>query len=301
MKRALVLGGGGVIGVAWESGLVTGLRDAGVELSACDAIVGTSAGALVGAQVARGRVPEHPDTRAKAKASSANTLAGGAVGNGGHRGSKAAAMAKMDVQAVGQIFALWGAMKESTAEQAAAIGKVVRGLDRSAEADFIAYINGGAQFDDWPTMRLWVVAVDTETGERRVFDREGAAPFSRVMAATAAVPGLFPAVEIEGRLYMDGQVHSSTNADVLVPHRPAQVMIAMPTNAATGRGIGAHAERMLEFEIDRLHEAGCEVLVKTPSAADTQRMGNNLMDAARAGEAYAVGLEAGRAWAAAWK
>lgn len=287
MKRALVLGGGGVIGVAWESGLVIGLREGGVDFSGFDAIVGTSAGAMVGARIASGRLPEHPDARASNRSASE---AG--------RSARRAIRAKMDMHAVGQIFTLWGTMTEATAEQVAAIGKIVRGLDRSAEADFIAHINDGVEVADWPEARLCVVAVDTETGERRVFERDGGAAFSRVIAATAAVPGLFPAIEIDGRLYMDGQVYSSTNADLLVPYRPVQVVIAMPTNAATAPGIGAHAERMLELEIGMLREAGCEVLVKTPSSEDTQRMGTNLMDAARAGEAFDVGLGAGRAWAA---
>ena len=52
--RALVLAGGGVAGIAWELGLVTGLRGQGVDVTAPDLIVGTSAGSTVGAQLASG-------------------------------------------------------------------------------------------------------------------------------------------------------------------------------------------------------------------------------------------------------
>src|SRR4051812_6621197 len=55
--RALVLGGGGPVGIAWESGLVAGLADQGVLLAEADLIVGTSAGSVVGAQLALGRDP----------------------------------------------------------------------------------------------------------------------------------------------------------------------------------------------------------------------------------------------------
>src|SRR3954447_1017188 len=54
MKRALVLGGGGITGIAWEIGLLKGLRDLGVNLTDADTVVGTSAGSVVGAQVAGG-------------------------------------------------------------------------------------------------------------------------------------------------------------------------------------------------------------------------------------------------------
>src|ERR1022692_859353 len=53
--RALVLGGGGAVGVGWQTGLLIGLREAGVDLAGAKAIVGTSAGALVGALLSSGR------------------------------------------------------------------------------------------------------------------------------------------------------------------------------------------------------------------------------------------------------
>ena len=56
-ERALVLGGGGVIGIAWECGLVEGLRDGGIDVRRADVVVGTSAGSVVGTWVASGRDP----------------------------------------------------------------------------------------------------------------------------------------------------------------------------------------------------------------------------------------------------
>src|SRR5215218_11175718 len=53
-RTALVLGGGGITGIAWEIGLLAGLADAGIDLSTADLVVGTSAGSVVGAQVACG-------------------------------------------------------------------------------------------------------------------------------------------------------------------------------------------------------------------------------------------------------
>jgi len=57
-QRALVLAGGGVSGIAWMLRLIDGLRRRGVDLTAADLIVGTSAGARVGAAVATGALEQ---------------------------------------------------------------------------------------------------------------------------------------------------------------------------------------------------------------------------------------------------
>ena len=51
-SRALVLGGGGPVGRAWETGLVDGFAGQGIDLGTADLIIGTSAGAVVGARLA---------------------------------------------------------------------------------------------------------------------------------------------------------------------------------------------------------------------------------------------------------
>ena len=286
MKRALVLGGGGPIGVYWESGVARGLYESGFPLDSVEMIVGTSAGAYVGAQLAKGEVPELSQPHGERSDLDL-----------GDRRRVLAERMKRDAQTIGEIFRIWSAMQLTTAEHVQAIGRLVRSLDRSGEDEWIEQTRASTPVTEWPERRLCVVAVDTESGERRVFERDDGVPLTRAIAASSAVPGLFPAVEIQGRIYMDGQVHSSTNADLLLPHCPAQLLIAMPTNAATGRGIGPHAERMLAQEVAALRAGGCDVRICTPGSADTQRMGNNLMDYARGPDAYAVGLEAGRVWA----
>src|SRR5215471_14410608 len=81
MRRGVVLGGGGIAGVAWEAGIVIGLRRAGVDLSSADVIVGTSAGAIVGAHVAFGT-----DLQALAAMALAPAGAGAAVRPGAGSG-----------------------------------------------------------------------------------------------------------------------------------------------------------------------------------------------------------------------
>jgi NTE family protein len=56
--KAVVLSGGGSVGIAWETGVVAGLAEAGIDLTSADSFVGTSAGSVVGAQLALGYAPD---------------------------------------------------------------------------------------------------------------------------------------------------------------------------------------------------------------------------------------------------
>src|ERR1700747_530374 len=57
-RRALVVGGGGVTGIAWATGMIAGLAELGIDLAAADGCIGTSAGSVVGADIACGQEPE---------------------------------------------------------------------------------------------------------------------------------------------------------------------------------------------------------------------------------------------------
>ncbi|MDD9932651.1 MAG: patatin-like phospholipase family protein [Myxococcales bacterium] len=289
MKRALVLGGGGVVGVAWETGLMLGLADAGRSLrDEVDVIVGTSAGGIVGAQLLSGllRDPRKPTAEGE---------------EGMQEAQKAAAatldFSKIDPQAMGAVFTIWRAIERTTPELAQKIGEIAAAQNRGGEDVYVERMAASSRVGDWPSTQLRICTVHTGTGLRHVFHRDSGIALGRALAATAAVPGLFPSVTIDGGLHMDGQVHSSTNADVLLEDRPEQVWIAMPSNAHNARSIGRHAQRAVDAEIEALEQAGSRVSFKTPSEADATKLGNNLMDPAAAIPAFEVGLEAGKAWA----
>jgi NTE family protein len=280
-KRALVLGGGGLVGVAWESGLCAGLLQRGVDLRDFDAFVGTSAGAITCAQLAAGQLPAGPSDPRPVGAEGANVD-----------------LSRIDMKALGKAFTKWSQIVRTTPADAREIGLVARELYRDTEADWvkgIGVVSGNPSA--WPTKPFFISAVDTESGERAVFDNLHGVEVGRAIAASAAVPGIFASVEINGRLYMDGQVHSSTHADILVTHpsakKPEQVWILMPTNSLTAPGIGGHAEREVTAEIEALKAAGCIVHFVTPTAEHAERMGKNLMDPKKVGDAYAVGVETG--------
>lgn len=284
-KRALVLGGGGMIGVAWEAGLFNGLLERGVDLRECDAFVGTSAGAIISARLAAGLPPLGPNDPRPKGAEGANIDP-----------------SRIDMKALGQAFNKWSKIDRATPEHAREIGSIARTLYRDTEADWIKGISAVAgAAPEWPAKPFFITAVDTESGERIAFDNAHGVELGRAIAASASVPGIFASVEIDGKLYMDGQVHSSTHADVLLNHprakRAAEVIIAMPTNSRTAPGIGAHAEREVAAEIEALKAAGCIVRFVTPTADHATRLGSNLMDASKMPEAFAVGVETGHALA----
>jgi NTE family protein len=275
VKSALVLGGGGLIGVAWESGVLRGMSES-VDPCAFDIYLGTSAGAIVGSQVASGRLPAwalRPQDRG------------------------AMALASVDMQTLQEIFTRWGGIELSTPDEIMPIGRIARGVAREQEAAWIARIAAAIEVTEWPEKPLLISAVDTESGERRALKRQDGVPLVRAVAASATVPGMFPTVEIDGRFYMDGQVHSSTHADLLLPFAPQRVAILAATNRFNAQGIGKHAERMLDFEIAQLRNHGCAVALMTPGAEDVAQIGGyGLMDATRTGAAHEVGLTMGRAW-----
>jgi NTE family protein len=242
-----------------------------------DIYVGTSAGAIVGSQLASGRLPVWNEPSRE-------------------RGG-AAARSPMDMQSLQEIFRRWGGMTLSTPAEILPIGRIARGVARDQEAAWVERIASTIQVTEWPDKPLLISAVDTETGERRALTRQDGVPLVRAVAASATIPGMMPPVELDGSFYMDGQVHSSTHADLLLPFAPRRVAIIAATNRFTAQGIGSHAERMLDAEIGQLRSHGCKVALKTPGAEDVAQIGGRgLMDASRMGAAQEIGLIMGRAW-----
>jgi NTE family protein len=286
VRRALVLGGGAVLGFYWESGLLRALSDAGLDFRGFEAIVGTSAGAIAAVAIASGQLPESPDeTRARRRSNGAAPDKNFPLD-----------LSEVDANLVTRIYRLWASAQCSSVEHCAAMGALALQNDRRHVAAWLADFDSRLSPFDWGAGKLRVAAVDAVSGERRVFGAEDRVALPHAIAASCALPGLCPPVEIEGGFYMDGGVHSSTNADVLVAERPAQVLIVTPTNTVTTR-IGAFAEHMLMQERAALQAVGCRVEIATATARDAARFGTDLMNYARIDDAYAAGLEAGREWA----
>lgn len=274
MRQALVLGGGGVVGVAWETGVVCGLLEQGVDLRAAEAIVGTSAGSMVGTRIAAQQDLRRPRAGVAIPAQ-----------DGGP-----------DVATLQRVFARWGQAAQVDHDLLKEIGALAAQARTVDESAWIAATGGSVGVVDWPTDSLRLVAVDVATGHLGVHDRASGAPLERAIAASCAVPGMFPPITIMGRRYMDGGVRSGTSADVLLGDEPEVVLVIAPLARGTS-SIGALAERCLDNEIAALRAAGARVVKVVPDAADLEAFGANLMDPSRAASAADAGTTRGRALA----
>jgi NTE family protein len=209
-KRALVLGGGGLAGIAWHAGILLGLSDNGVDVATVDWIVGTSAGATVAAQVASG-IPLDECFERQVDPAQQN------------REMRPTGMSVAD---------LWDTMAQlieevaDPAERRRRIGSMAVGADTVSEPVRRAVVAGRLPADDWPERRMATVAVDATTGDRRVFERGQGVGLVDAVAASSAVPGIWPPVTIGQSRYIDGGLYSLSNADLAVGYE--QVLVLAP-------------------------------------------------------------------------
>lgn len=261
---ALVLGGGGLTGVGWEAGILYGLARAGVDLFGADLVVGTSAGSVVGAQLASGLLtPQELYERQ--------------LGDpGGELPAKlgASLIAKYAV-----------AMVRSGDAKAyrRRVGALALAAETETEAARRKVLQARLVSHEWPERRFVVTAVDALTGELTAFERGSGAGLVDAVSASCAVPGVWPPVTVEGRKFIDGGVRSATNADLAAGY--ARVVILAPVTMGAGLIPSPAAQAA------RLREAGAKVLLITPSAAARKVFGRNVLDPARRDPAARAGLE----------
>ncbi len=142
----------------------------------------------------------------------------------------------------------------------------------------------------WPEAALWICAVRVDDARRVVLGRAGApeTDVATAVAASAAVPGYFQPVEIDGHRYVDGGVHSPTNADVLAEEDLDLVLVSSPMSTsrnapllARSQPVRRHFRLRLQQEVRRLRRRGIPVVVFQPSRDDQAAMGMKAMDRER--------------------
>jgi NTE family protein len=193
--RALVLGGGGVTGVAWELGVIAGLAEKGIDLGTADLIVGSSAGSVVGAQITTGTAVEELYQA---------QLAG--------PGSEVAAKMGLGVMARFALATLRGGGEQAILRR---IGDLALRTRTMPAAERKAVIASRLPRDEWPAQRLLITAIVAKTGEFTVFDRDSGVSLVDAVAASCAVPGVWPPSDVNGELYIDGGIRSPANVDIV--------------------------------------------------------------------------------------
>jgi NTE family protein len=278
--RALVLGGGGVVGIAWETGLLVGLRDGGIDVTDADLIVGTSAGSTVGSQVAAGR--------------DLDELLATQLGPSDGRMERLAA--DIDVAAALEFWGWLAAQTEFGMAELREIGqRSLAARTPSVEAR-LEMVEARLGLREWPDRALRLTAIDCETGEFVWWDRSGPATLVQAVASSSAVPVLFPPVEIAGRHYYDGGLRSPTCADLAVGYE--RVLIIAPISS-TAEAIGHVVTATIAAETAAIEDAGGRVLCIHPDAPAMEAFGPNSMDPGRRTPAAEAGRRQGLEFASA--
>jgi NTE family protein len=274
VARALVLGSGGITGIAWELGMLAGLAEHGVELRDADLIIGTSAGSVVGALIASGTELEE-------------LYASQLAPPGPYRPVRMR-MATM---------VWWGlaAVCSRGSEQLGArVGKMALAAATASEAEQRRFLEARLGAHTWPERDLLITAVDAESGQLALFGRgsqvgDTAVTLVDAVAASCSVPGVWPPVTIGGRRWIDGGVRSATNADLAAGYE--RIVVLAPITRGL-RGTGAVAQVAALRKQAQGEQA--QVALVAPDAAARHATGHNMLDLARRAPAAAAGrLQAG--------
>jgi NTE family protein len=191
-RIGLILGGGGVVGVAWELGVLAALTtDAGWNPASATVIAGTSAGSMAGALTALGR--DLPAIAARRTAGV--TLPDASAGPARPAATSAVSAELLDLMRPGTA---------TVAERARAVGRMARAAQPAMDgAAYRAFI-GSSLPAEWPAGDLRLTTVDCETGETVLLDRGSGMDLIDAVAASCAVPAYFPTVQYKGRHFTDG-------------------------------------------------------------------------------------------------
>lgn len=308
--RALVLGSGGLTGIAWEAGVLQGLAEAGCPVIGWDLVVGSSAGAFVGARLlAQGSPRPLFEAQLATDVAADEAALGAATGVllvrmiRASRRPRLARLERLGVVPLAVRAAMTNAARDGLGELAvipeaarsrrpgvppqaaiAAMGRLAHGVRTSQQVWIDHWVHALAPVGDWPEARLLITAVDIADGSRREIGRGDGVPLARAVAASTAIGGILPPISIGGRRCMDGGTGSPTNADVATGFD--EVLVVAPVDRGSLAG-----------EVGALGAAGCEVRIIRPSGPSESALGQELgrLDPARCAAAAQAGRNDGLA------
>jgi NTE family protein len=274
-KRALVLAGGGLAGIAWETGVLMGIADESPSTAKAlldvDVLVGTSAGSTVAAQLSSGLGLEALYDRQTAPTSTELNP-------------------NVAIEQITELF-LTAMMQPNTTttEKLQRIGAVALSTPTVSEQVRREVIEQRLPSHDWPEQVLRISAIDTATGELVSFDRSSGVALVDAVAASCAVPGVWPPVTIGDRRYMDGGVGSSVNLGLA--DDCDVVVVLLPQGRSTPSPFGGGAVE----EVDGLSGSAFGVFADDESLA---AFGANPLDPACRAPSALAGRAQGRRVAA---
>ncbi|MFJ9007595.1 patatin-like phospholipase family protein [Streptomyces canus] len=269
-STALVLGGGGLVGGAWMTGVLAGLCDAGVDPARADVVIGTSAGAIFGSRLLAGEPARELYERQLARADR--------VG--------------LTVTSAQTLRFLWAALGSRDPERSVLrLGRAALKARTGPESDVYDALRPLLRsVGDWPDRALRITAVDALSGELTAFDADSDVTLLEAVVASCAVPVVWPPISLTGCRWMDGGSRSTANIHLARGHHHVLAIAPIPT--AVGPHPGAEQQAAV------LAAEGAHVTLVTPDRAARRAMGRDMTSdarrpaAARAGHAQATALAA---------
>jgi NTE family protein len=253
--RALVLGGGGIAGIAWEIGLLAGLAEEGVDVRDADLVVGTSAGSIVGTLLRTG--PDLAELYER------------------QLGPVPPTEKRTDFDGTAMMTAIGAALAgvSDPQEARARVGALALQAATVPEDERRATIRARIGEPAWPDRRLVVTAVDARDGAFAAFDADSGVALADAVAASCAVPLVYPPITIGDRRYIDGGMRSITNADLAAGCD--KVLIVAPFPGTPGSPLGPSHDD----EVAGLRESA-EVYVVLADEVALRAFGTNPLDPA---------------------
>ncbi|MGV8871514.1 MAG: patatin-like phospholipase family protein [Rhodococcus sp. (in: high G+C Gram-positive bacteria)] len=272
-RRALVLGGGGVAGIAWQTGVLLGLAESGADVTDAEMLLGTSAGSSVAAQISSGA-----------------PLAELFEGQADEAKQNDEPHAEATIEELVAMLARAAQNSDGSAiDTRRRIGAEALAASTITERERRAIVARRLPNHAWPDHDLRIVTVDAMTGRHRVLDRGSGVELIDAVAASCAIPGMWPPVTIGDHRYVDGGIRASENADLAVGFEKVLVL-----------KVGALDLEKDPFEVERerLVKGGSKVEVIAPDADSTSAIGPDATDIAVRSAAAVAGRAQGAAIAA---
>lgn len=298
-RRAVVLGAGGVLGAAWTIGALRALEEVeGCDPRSADLLVGTSAGGVLAALLAAGIGTE--------------TLVNH------QRGVVVPGDPKIDYEHDSAVGGPLPPPPRPRVGSRTLLRRSLRRIHRNPFPAFYASLPEGrgsldtlgelvdAAYPDgsWPVeTKLWIAAMDYDTGQRTVFGSDGApdVPVRDAVLASCAVPAWYAPVHIGEHRYIDGGMYSAASLDLLAGQEFDDVVMLAPMAAFhydrprspvrwAERGWRRFVTKRVLREAEQVRRSGTPVTLLAPGPEDLTAIGANLMDPTRRMEVLETSL-----------